>query len=86
LEYVTPLHKPSWGPEGTIALVLVNRPRTKSRLLSHHPLPIYFLVIPSGIMDLPVAKEELGFFLTLVLHFYMIGKHEPSLAEGGVRQ
>jgi hypothetical protein len=64
----------------------VNRPRTESRLLSHHPLPIHFFLIPTGIMNLPVAKEELGFFLTLVLHFNMIGNHEPSLAEGRIRQ
>ena len=85
-ECIMALHIPGRRLEYAVTLILVGSPGTQHRLLPHDTLPVYLRVIPSRIVDPPMAKKEPGRFFPLVLHLHVVGEHESPLVERGVGQ
>jgi len=77
-EGVVPFHESSHRrSQDAVAGILVAPPWGEEGLKPHHTFTIHFHVLTPGIMDGPVAVEELGRMVSHVLHADVVGEHEP---------
>lgn len=85
-ERIVPLHEPERRAEHAEALVLVSLARHEQRLLSDDALSVDLLILTRGVVDKPVAEQQLSRLRAEVLHPDMIGEYKLALRGIGLGQ